>query len=350
MKKIIRVFDIFLSIFCIVFLIFDISAKDAVKSVNAASQPQRIVYVSGEAFGIKLYTNGVIVVGTQSVETSEGRINPASEAGIKTGDIIVSINNINVYSSNEVKEILNDNNGAAYKIKLKRDGRYKNFVLNPVFCDREGCWKAGMWVRDSTAGIGTITYYDKKTGTFGALGHQVNDVDTNEIMPLLEGEAVCADVTKIQKASPGITGSLNCDFQETVIGKLLDNSNLGLYGAYSFINENAIPVGVAKINETEKGAAQIISTVEGQTPKKSDIEITRVHRRQGNSQKDIVFRITDKKLLEKTGGIVQGMSGSPIVQNNKLIGAVTHVIVNNPEKGYAVFAETMLEKSDSFAG
>ena len=183
-----------------------------------------------------------------------------------------------------------------------------------------------------------------------SVGHQVNDVDTNEIMPLLEGEAVCADVTKIQKASPGITGSLNCDFQETVIGKLLDNSNLGLYGAYSFINENAIPVGVAKINETEKGAAQIISTVEGQTPKKSDIEITRVHRRQGNSQKDIVFRITDKKLLEKTGGIVQGMSGSPIVQNNKLIGAVTHVIVNNPEKGYAVFAETMLEKSDSFAG
>ena len=348
MRKIIRYFDMFLAAFCVVFFVLlAINETETAKSVNAAAQSQRQVYVSGEAFGIKLYTNGVIVVGVQSVETADGRVNPAANAGIETGDIIISINNINVYSSNEVKEILNDNNGLPYKIKLKRDGRYKTFVLTPAYCEREGCYKAGMWVRDSTAGIGTITYYDKKTGTFGALGHQVNDVDTNEIMPLLEGEAVCASVTKIQKAASGITGSLNCDFSDTTIGILLDNSALGLYGSYSFINENAFPVSVAEINEVRKGRAQIVSTIEGQTPKKYDIEIIRVRRRQGNEQKDIVFKITDKELIEKTGGIVQGMSGSPIIQNNKLVGAVTHVIVNNPEKGYAVFAKTMIEKSES---
>ena len=341
-------FDVVISFFCVIFFVFLIIGNvETAKSVNATQQPERVVYVSGEAFGIKLYTNGVIVVGVQSVETAKGRVNPAANAGIEIGDIIVSINNINVYSSNEVKEILNDNNGLPFKIRLKRDGRYKTFTLTPVYSEREGCWKAGMWVRDSTAGIGTITYYDKKTGTFGALGHQVNDVDTNEIMPLLEGEAVCANVTKIQKASSGTTGSLSCDFSSTTIGILLDNSALGLYGSYSFINENASPVSVAEIGEIRKGRAQMLSTIEGETPKKYDIEITRVRRRQGNEQKDIVFKITDKELIEKTGGIVQGMSGSPIIQNGKLVGAVTHVIVNNPEKGYAVFAKTMLEKSES---
>ena len=318
-----------------------------VKKVSVSAQPSRQVYVSGEAFGIKLYTNGVIVVGTQDVDTSDKRVNPAREAGIEVGDIIVSINNINVFSSNEVSEILNDNNVKPFKIKLKRDGRYKTFVLTPAYSEREGCYKAGMWVRDSTAGIGTITYYDKKTGVFAALGHQVNDVDTNEIMPLLEGEAVSASVTKIQKASSGITGSLCCDFEDKTIGKLLDNSPLGLYGAYSSIPQNSRLLTVASKQEVQKGKAQILSTIDDGEPKLFDVEITHISFTKSGEQKDIVFKITDKSLINATGGIVQGMSGSPLIQNDKLVGAVTHVIVNNPEKGYAVFAQTMLEKSDS---
>jgi len=251
-----------------------------------------------------------------------------------------------VYSSTEVSELLNDNNGNAFKIKLKRDGRYKTFILNPVYSEREGCYKAGMWVRDSTAGIGTITYYDKKNGTFAALGHQVNDVDTNEIMPLLEGEAVSARVTKIQKASSGVTGSLSCEFEDKTIGTLLDNSENGLYGSYSMVGESAYPIRVASVDEIERGSAQLLSTIDEGEPKLYDIQIIRINKN-SKELKDIVFKITDKELLSKTGGIVQGMSGSPIIQNNKLIGAVTHVIVNNPEKGYAVFARTMLEKSDN---
>ena len=343
MKRIIRIIDIALSVLCIVFFATAFSAK----SVSVSSQPSRTVYVSGEAFGIKLYTNGVIVVGTQEVETAQRRVNPAAQAGIEVGDIIISINNINVFSSDEVGYLLNDNNGKPFKIKLKRDGRYKTFVLTPVYSEREGCYKAGMWVRDSTAGIGTITYYDKKSGSFASLGHQVNDVDTNEIMPLLEGEAVCARVTKIQKASSGTTGSLNCEFQTTTIGTLLDNTEEGLYGSYSFINEDAYPISVARSDEVKKGRAQILSTIDEGKPRLYDVEITRVRLKRSSAQKDIVFKVTDKELLEKTGGIVQGMSGSPIIQNGKLIGAITHVIINNPKKGYAVFAETMLQKSDN---
>ena len=319
-----------------------------VKSVAVSKSEERKVYVSGEAFGIKLYTDGVIVVGTQAVDTEGGKVNPAKEAGIEVGDIIISINNMNVFSSDEVAAILNDNNGKPYKIKLKRKGRHKTFTLKPVYSDREGCYKAGMWVRDSTAGIGTLTYYDKKTGVFGALGHQVNDVDTNEIMPMLEGEAVCAEVTKVQKASSGVTGSLVCDFKDRTMGKLIANSQGGLYGVYSYISDNAYQVPVASKQEVKIGKAQILTTVDSGKPKLYDVEITRVSYSENNQSKNIIFRIKDKELIKKTGGVVQGMSGSPVLQNGKLVGAVTHVVVNNPEKGYAVFAQSMLEKSDSF--
>jgi len=346
MRTFIRLFDIFLAVVCVFYFC---AAGFRAESISVSSRPERQVYVSGEIFGIKLYTNGVIVVGTQAVDTAEQRINPAARAGIEVGDIIISINNIDVFSSNEVSSVLNDNNGEAYKIKIKRNERYKTFILTPAYSEREGCYKAGMWVRDSTAGIGTITYYDKKSGNFASLGHQVNDVDTNELMPLLDGEAVSAKVTKIQKARAGTTGMLSCDFEECSIGRLLENTQTGLYGAYSNIGESAYPINVASKREVKQGKAQILTTVDEDKPKLYDIEIIRVKLKSSREQKDIVFRITDKELLEKTGGIIQGMSGSPVIQNNKLVGAVTHVIVSNPKKGYAVFAQTMLEESDSVA-
>lgn len=321
-----------------------------VKAVKVSTKQTPEVYVSGEAFGIKLYTDGVIVVGTQSVDLGGGKkINPASQAGIETGDIIVSINNIKVYSSYEVSALLNENNGESYTLKIKRDGRYKTFVLTPAYSPREGSYKAGLWVRDSTAGIGTMTFYNEKYGTFAALGHQINDIDTNELMPLLEGEAVSADVTKVQKAASGSTGSLWCTFEDYTLGRLLDNGSSGLYGAYVQISDKAEIYPVASKQEAVKGKAQMISTVSGKNPEAFDIEITRITYNREEQQRDMVFKITDKRLLSLTGGIVQGMSGSPIIQNGKLIGAVTHVIVNNPEKGYAIFAQTMYEKSSSLS-
>lgn len=317
-----------------------------VKDVGITDKPSGTVFVSGEAFGIKLYTDGVIVVGTKDVELDGKTVNPAKEAGICVGDVIISINGINVYSSDDVIDAINNNNGLDYRIKVKRDGRYKNFTLKPVYSNKEGCYKAGMWVRDSTAGIGTVTFYNKQSGMFAALGHQINDVDTNEIMPLLEGEAVGGTVTGVQSGNKNTAGSLCCRFEDYTVGRLMENTSCGIYGSYTSVSDKTKEYTVAAAQEVKKGSAQIISTVDGNSPQTYDIEIVKVNYK-GDGEKDIVFKVKDDKLIEKTGGIVQGMSGSPIIQNNKLVGAVTHVIVDNPKKGYGIFAQTMYEKSNN---
>lgn len=317
-----------------------------VKSAKVSQVNAKKVYVSGESFGIKLYTDGVIVVGTKDVDTSQGRSNPAKSAGLEKGDIIVSINNIKMTSSTQVEETFNDNNGKDYKIRVKRNGNYKTFTLTPVYSQSEGRYKVGVWVRDSTAGIGTVTFYNPENRTIAALGHPITDVDTNEIMPILNGEAVKATVTKLYRSSNGEAGSLSCDFSNDVIGSLSVNSTCGIYGKYSCnLNERQL-YQVAPSQEVEKGNAQLLCTVDDNGPQLYNVEITRVSYRENNQEKNMVVKITDERLIEKTGGIVQGMSGSPLIQNGKLIGALTHVIVDNPEKGYAIFAEKMVQKSE----
>ena len=317
-----------------------------VKSAKISQVNVKKVYVSGESFGIKLYTDGVIVVGTKDVDTAQGRSNPAKEAGLQKGDIIVSINNVKMTSSTQVEETFNDNNGKDYKIKVKRNGNYKTFTLTPVYSQSEGKYKVGVWVRDSTAGIGTVTFYNPENNSIAALGHPITDVDTNEIMPILNGEAVKATVTKLYKSVNGEAGSLSCDFSNEVIGSLSVNSTCGVYGKYSSeIDENRL-YQVAPSQEVERGKAQLLCTVDDSGPQLYNVEITRVSYRENNEEKNMIVKITDERLIEKTGGIVQGMSGSPIIQNGKLIGALTHVIVDNPEKGYAIFAEKMVQKSE----
>lgn len=315
-----------------------------VKTVTVTNERSRAVNVSGEVFGIKLYTDGVIVVGTQSVDLDDKKVNPADDAGIEVGDIIVAINGTNVYSSDSVERILNDNNGKEYIIKIKRDDRYRTFTLVPVYSNREGCYKAGMWVRDSTAGIGTITYYDADTGYFGALGHQINDVDTNEIMPLLQGEAVSANVTSVQRGTSGSTGSLVCDFGEQVVGSLTKNTQNGIFGNFASISDISKEYPIASKQEVKKGNASMICTIDSAGPQAFDIEISHISYTGKSKEQNMVIKVTDERLIRATGGIVQGMSGSPIIQNGKLVGAVTHVIVNNPKKGYAIFVENMLKQ------
>lgn len=318
-----------------------------VKEVTVTEKAEQKVMVSGEVFGIKLYTDGVIVVGIQEVQTDSGKKSPSGSAGIEVGDIIVAIDGENVYTSDQVQSILGANNGGSFEVKIKRGERYRDYTVTPVYCEREGCYKAGMWVRDSTAGIGTITFYNKQNGIFAALGHQINDIDTKEIMPMLDGEAVKATVSKIEKSTRGTTGSLECDFTNQTLGKLLSNTDCGIYGAYAEISECAKEYPVAAIQEVKKGKATLISTVEKGQPKKYEIEITHIGFNENNREKNMIVKVTDKDLIDKTGGIVQGMSGSPIIQNGKLVGALTHVIVGNPQKGYAVFAQTMAEESNN---
>ena len=318
-----------------------------VKEVTVTEKAEQKVMVSGEVFGIKLYTDGVIVVGIQEVQTDSGKKSPSGSAGIEVGDIIVAIDGENVYTSDQVQSILGANNGGSFEVKIKRGERYRDYTVTPVYCEREGCYKAGMWVRDSTAGIGTITFYNKQSGIFAALGHQINDIDTKEIMPMLDGEAVKATVSKIEKSTRGTTGSLECDFTNQTLGKLLTNTDCGIYGAYAEVSECAKEYPVAAIQEVKKGKATLISTVEKGQPKKYEIEITHIGFNENNREKNMIVKVTDKDLIDKTGGIVQGMSGSPIIQNGKLVGALTHVIVGNPQKGYAVFAQTMAEESNN---
>lgn len=318
-----------------------------VKEVTVTEKAEQKVMVSGEVFGIKLYTNGVIVVGIQEVQTDSGKKSPSGSAGIEVGDIIVAIDGENVYTSDQVQSILGANNGGSFEVKIKRGERYRDYTVTPVYCEREGCYKAGMWVRDSTAGIGTITFYNKQSGIFAALGHQINDIDTKEIMPMLDGEALKATVSKIEKSTRGTTGSLECDFTNQTLGKLLSNTDCGIYGAYAEISECAKEYPVAAIQEVKKGKATLISTVEKGQPKEYEIEITHIGFNENNREKNMIVKVTDKDLIDKTGGIVQGMSGSPIIQNGKLVGALTHVIVGNPQKGYAVFAQTMAEESNN---
>lgn len=320
-----------------------IPVKDTKISVGKAKK----VYVGGESFGIKLFTDGVMIVGSKDVLTDSGKVNPAKIAGLEKGDIIIEINNKKVYSATEVENILNDNNGKDYRIKVKRNGNYKNFLLKPAYCASEGRFKAGIWVRDSTAGIGTVTFYNPENSSVAALGHPITDVDTNEIMPILNGEAVRARVTKLYKSTGGETGSLCCDFSNDVIGTLRQNSGCGIYGKYTCdVNSNPL-YEVAPSQEVEKGHAQILCTLDSSGPQLYSIEISKISYRSSDNGKNLVIKITDENLLEKTGGIVQGMSGSPIIQNGKLVGALTHVIVDNPEKGYGIFAQKMLEKSES---
>ena len=315
-----------------------------VKTTSIIQSKPKKVSVSGESFGIKLYTDGVIIVGIRDVETDKGKCNPAKEAGLEKGDIIIEINGKKVYSADSVTDILNDNNGKDYKITAKRNGNYKEFLLKPAYSSSQGCYKVGLWVRDSTAGVGTITYYDKSNNTVSALGHPITDVDTNEIMPILDGEAVRATVTKIYKSKAGEAGSLCCEFTNDIIGTLKKNCQSGIYGKYTCTLKNTYEYEVASPNEIVRGPVQILCTIDSGKAKFYNAQISRISYRENKKGKNMVVKITDERLLEKTGGIVQGMSGSPIIQNGKLVGALTHVIVDSPEKGYAIFAQDMVDE------
>lgn len=315
-----------------------------VKTTSIIQSKPKKVSVSGESFGIKLYTDGVIIVGIRDVETDKGKCNPAKEAGLEKGDIIIEINGKKVYSADSVTDILNDNNGKDYKITVKRNGNYKEFLLKPAYSSSQGCYKVGLWVRDSTAGVGTITYYDKSNNTVSALGHPITDVDTNEIMPILDGEAVRATVTKIYKSKAGEAGSLCCEFTNDIIGTLKKNCQSGIYGKYTCTLKNTYEYEVASPNEIVRGPVQILCTIDSGKAKFYNAQISRISYRENKKGKNMVVKITDERLLEKTGGIVQGMSGSPIIQNGKLVSALTHVIVDSPEKGYAIFAQDMVDE------
>lgn len=318
-----------------------------IKNVLVTEIDDYEVCVGGNIFGIKIFTKGVMVVGISAVETADGEKNPAGDAGIKLGDNILSIGGESVSSNEDVARIIQTGKGCALEVIISRSGKQKQLKLLPAL-SKDGDYKAGMWVRDSSAGIGTMTFYDPVSRVYAGLGHAICDIDTGEILPLQDGEIVSANILSINKSRNGKSGSLCGEFSGGRIGSLNENNELGVYGVLdSDLNAGHI-MKIALKQQIKEGGAQIYTSIDNNGPQLYDCKIVKI-KYNGNDTHNMVIEITDDRLLEQTGGIVQGMSGSPLIQDGQLIGAVTHVFVNDTAKGYAIFAENMYETAQSVA-
>ncbi len=317
-----------------------------VKNAKVTVTQRKYVVPGGNIFGIRLYTKGVMVIRIDEVTTSSGNQCPGKAAGLKEGDMIISVEGVTITRNKELSSVFAGSEGKSLKMQIERNGQLKEIEFTPVLSD-DSSYKGGLWIRDSTAGIGTITWYDRTNGVFAGLGHAVCDVDTGEIMPLSGGNAVEATVNGCYKGSKGSAGELCGVFSSGSIGDLYINGNTGVYGILEAYDTSAEVVPVAMKQEVKEGAAEIICTVDKDGPQYYEAQITKIYKSASEGQRNFVIKVTDEKLIEKTGGIVQGMSGSPIVQNGMLVGAVTHVFLDDCTEGYGIFAESMLETATS---
>lgn len=319
-----------------------------IKNVNVSIEQRRYVIPGGEVFGIRLYTNGLVVSETSEVgQTGKA---PAQLSGIEKGDIILSVNGNDLTSSEQLLKEIENSGGSPIKIRYMKGDKVSNTDMTPVYDPLSQKYRAGLYVRDSCAGIGTMTYIDPKNSSFAGLGHGICDNESGCLMPLLSGDIVDAEVSSVRKGICGSPGSVCGHFKGNESrGTLALNSEHGVYGKMKTVDKSKNTVPVAFKQEIVRGKAHIISTVDGNTPEYYDAEIEDISYNNLNKTKNMVIKITDERLLKKTGGIIQGMSGSPIIQNGRLAGAVTHVFINDPSRGYAVFAENMLEMSEKIS-
>ena len=322
-----------------------------VKSARVTAAKRQVVLVGGDVFGIRLYTRGVLVAKTDVVTTQNGNENPAQAAGLRSGDIITEIDGKEVNRKSEVSRAIENSGGTPLQMTVERGGSVLHLECSPAESAAGDKYLAGLWIRDSSAGIGTVTFYDRESGTMAGLGHAICDVDSGEVIPISGGELMSARVMGCYKGADGAPGELCGVFESQVLAALEINGDTGVYGA---MPDTELPGGellpVALKSEVKTGPARIAVTVSGKEKQYYDVEITKVSSNLNSAQKNMTLRVTDPALIEATGGIVQGMSGSPIVQDGMLVGAVTHVFVNSPLEGYAIFAETMLETARGAAG
>lgn len=322
-----------------------------VKEVNVNVIPKTMVVPLGNAIGMKLYTKGVLVVGMSQIETDKNeKKKPYENSGIEQGDTILEINNNIVGNTEELIKEVENSKGNTINIKYLRDDKTMQTDITPV--KSKNTYKIGLWVRDAEAGVGTLTFYEPSTNLFMALGHGISDIDTEEIVNIANGELVTANIVSITKGRKGYPGEIRGTIDEgKTIGTIYKNTNFGVYGMVK--NKNYLEADltqemeVAPRNEIKEGKAQIICQLENSTKKKYDIEIEKVYINNNQNNKSMLIKITDKELLEKTGGIIQGMSGAPIIQEEKFVGAVTNVLVNDPTQGYGVFADIMIKEMRS---
>ena len=319
-------------------------------TVNVEVVDELHVSVLGTPFGMKLYTDGVLVIDITTVETVSGIISPGEDAGVKKGDYILSADGKQVLTNEELSAAVAASGGNRIKLVIKRGGTQKTVYVTPALSKETNSYRIGLWVRDSSAGIGTLTFYSPATGIVCGLGHGVCDEDTGDLLELKNGEIVSAEIVSVEKGSSGSPGQLKGRFTYSTIGKFDCNSEKGVYSVlkgklgFSRLTETALK------QEVRDGDAQIFCTVDGREPQLYSCRIKKRSSAYLSATQNMTVTVTDPELLNITGGIVQGMSGSPILQNGKLIGAVTHVLIDDPTTGYAIFAENMLKEAESTAG
>lgn len=315
------------------------------KTVEVEERQRQSVQAGGTPVGIYMETDGILVIGTGTVDGMDGQPHEPSEHILKTGDYILGADGQKLRNKEELVACMNRSEGEQVNLEVLRDGRELLLAVTPVKASDDQ-YKAGVWVRNDAQGVGTLTYIDEE-GNFGALGHGISDVDTSTLLSLKEGKLYEADIVSVTKGEKGTPGELAgvIHYQDSsILGSITQNTSAGIYGTSqdSRLSQNTSSYEVAYKQEVEPGPAVILCSAEGSV-QEYEIEICSLELNKKEVNKGMTIRVTDQELLKKTGGIVQGMSGSPIIQNGKLVGAVTHVFVNDPTKGYGIFIENMLE-------
>lgn len=312
-----------------------------IKKVQLCFMPERKVEVVGRTVGICVDTKGILVLGVGQVKSTDGKDYTPCKGMLKSGDIIISVNGEKVDTKEDLIGLVNCE--SSISIKVLRKNEELNFNVTPVKSIDDNSYKLGLWIRDSTQGIGTITYYDRQNNRFGALGHPINDIDTGKLMEIEGGEILDAKIERVEKGKVGVPGALigDIDFEKT-IGYIDSNKDNGIFGQLSE-NIKGIEMPIGYKNDVKIGDGSIYVNTNGKFVDKYSIHIDSINKYNTSDTKNFVLTITDNRLLNMTGGIVQGMSGCPVVQNGKLVGVVTHVFVNDPTKGYGIFIENMLD-------
>ena len=316
------------------------------RTVKLSVRPERVLVPGGQSVGVAMTTGGVVVVGNSDLGKTPS---PARLAGIKSGDVIQCVNGVQIDGAKQLSACLAG--GGTARLKVLRDGKALEYDVVPAQDERDGAYRLGAWVRDSTAGVGTLTFYDPRTGDYGALGHAIADIDTGVLLPVGDGALYANRVTDVTPSVAGSPGELTGDFmsKKKTLGSVTANSAFGVFGHADApidggLYEEGLPV--ASRRQIHTGAATLLTTVDGNGARAYDCEIVRLSDSTQPSARAMVIRVTDPELLARSGGIVQGMSGSPLIQDDRIIGAVTHVMVNDPTMGYGICIETMLEEAE----
>ena len=319
------------------------------KEINVNILPRTKVVPLGNSVGLKLYTKGVLVVGMSEIKGEDNEYHkPYENTGIQEGDMIIEVNNNKIKNTDDLVKNVNKSNGNLVELVYVRDDTEITAKISPIkTVDND--YKLGLWVRDAAAGVGTATFYEPATGMFGALGHGITDIDTGNIIKIENGELTTSSIVAIKKGEKGSPGELRGTIESGLkIGEVNKNGKFGICGKLT--NKNNLDLSmsqemeVALRSEIKEGKAYIMCELENGKKDKYEIEIQKIYSSNSFDNKSMLIKVTDSRLLEKTGGIIQGMSGSPIIQNNRFIGAVTHVLVNDPTQGYAVFADMMIKQ------